>query len=49
MVIHDIGQSCKATIMIEAAFYLGPQTVQRCGPVRVIRRTIRLEIIDTDI
>lgn len=48
VMIHDVGQRGEATIVIEATFAVGPQTVQRCSPVRMIGRAIRLKIINTD-
>src|SRR6058998_855903 len=43
-----VPQCCKAAVVIEAAFLMGPETFQRRGSVSSIRGAIRLEVINAD-
>jgi hypothetical protein len=49
VVVHDIAQRSEAPVMIEAAFGVGPQSLQRCGAVAFVRCSIRLKIVDADL
>src|SRR5436309_14314601 len=43
-----VPQCCKAAVVIEAAFLMGPETFQRRGSVSSIRGAIRLKVINAD-
>src|SRR5262252_1853683 len=47
--LDDIVERCEATIVVEAA--LGPheQPSERRGAIALFRRTLRLEIVDSDL
>ena len=47
--IHNIQQRGKTAIVIEAAFGMCPQTVERSGAIPTVRRAIGLKIVNADI
>ena len=49
VVIDHLAERREPTVVIEAALRVGPQPVQRRSPVRMIGRTIRLEVIYADL
>src|SRR5207249_5809041 len=48
VVIHDIGQCCETTIMIEAALLMRPKSRQRRGAVAVGRGAIGLKSVNAN-
>src|SRR4029079_11992255 len=48
VVIDDVEQSCKPTIVIKATGLVGPEPPERRRAVAFVRRTFRLEIVDAD-
>src|SRR5205814_10573021 len=48
VVIHDIGQCCETTIMIEAALLMRPKSRQRRGAVAVGRGAIALKSVNAN-
>src|SRR6202795_2076822 len=49
VVVHDIPKRREASVVIEAALLVCPQTAERRRAVRVGRRTIRLERVHADL
>src|SRR2546425_8856976 len=45
---NHVPQCCKAAVVIEAAFLMGPETFQRRGSVSSTRGAIRLKVINAD-
>ncbi len=46
--VHNVKQRGKASVVIEAAFGMSPEPVERGSAVSLIWGPIRLEIIDAD-
>src|SRR5215211_5247867 len=46
--VDHIQQGGEASIMVETAFRVGPQVLERRGPVAMVRRPVCLEGIDAD-
>ena len=49
IVVHNIQQGGKAAIVIEAAFGMCPQAIERSSAVATVRRTVGLKIVHADI
>ena len=49
VVLDHIPQRREATVMVETAFLVGPETRQRCGSLHVGQRSIRLEGVHADL
>src|SRR5690349_6989416 len=49
VVVDNIQQGGKAAVVIETAFGMCPQAVQRSGAITVIRRAAGLKIVNADI
>ena len=48
VMVHDIKQRSEASVVIKTALAMSPQAVERRSAVSLVRRPIRLEIIDAD-
>src|SRR6476646_5192205 len=48
VVLHDRQQGGESAVVIEAAFLVRPDSLERSGPVAAVGGTVRLEIINPD-
>src|SRR6185312_14607144 len=49
VVVNHVSQGCKATVVVEAALLMRPQSVKRSGAITVIRRAAGLEVINANL
>jgi hypothetical protein len=48
VVLHDIVKSCETPVVVEPAFRVCPESLQGSCTVTLVRRPIRLKIINAD-
>lgn len=48
VVLHDIVKRCETPVVVEPTFRMCPESLQGSGTVTLVRRPIRLKIMNAD-